>query len=118
MNIKLRIGIGILVLILVASGAVLYTRRVSGSNDLSSLNTVDATAYRYTLIAQYYARQSATANMPGASSSASSSAQSGQVLSGFPDSGVDLTTLSPVDATAYRYTLMAYYYAAHPNATR
>ena len=104
-----KIGIAVLVVvIIIAGGAFLYLRNVSASTNLASLNTNDATAYRYTQIAKYYA---------GVDSSESSTAIF-SIGSGFPLSGSNLENASPADEMAFRYQALANYYANHPGSAK
>ncbi|HSB67396.1 MAG TPA: hypothetical protein VLD65_12525 [Anaerolineales bacterium] len=120
MNTKTRIGLWVLVVLLIGFGTFLYSRRASATNDLTSLGPNDAMAYRYTAMAQYYEKQSSILASSNVVSKAGSSTSSGSArsFSGYPLPGVDLTTLSPVDATVYRYQAMAYFYSIHPDAAR
>lgn len=109
MNTISKIGIAVLlVAIVVAGGAFLYMRNVSASNSLASLNTNDATAYRYTQMAKYYA---------GTGPSTSDS-KIFSIGSGYPLSGTNLDNASPADELAFRYQALANYYADHLSATR
>jgi hypothetical protein len=145
MNTKIRISIWIVALFLVFSGITLSTRQVfaassihttagiiddrgpaiaeflasfpSSGVDLTTLNAVDAMAYRYTSMAKYFAEKSITQSNSFILSKFGAT-QPGQVQVYIGYGGVDLTTLSPVDAMAYRFTSLAYYYSTHPNAIR
>ena len=108
MNTKVKFGIGILVIILVVAGALVYSRRVAASNSLTNMSPTDAMTYRYTAMAKYYMEK---ASASGTSSSLYS-------VSGYPLAGTSLNTLSVVDATAFRYQAMANYYATHLSASR
>ena len=109
MNTIAKIGIAVLlVAFVVAGGAFLYLRSVSASSSLANMSTNDATAYRYTSMAQYYA----------AHPSIASSSESFSIGSGYPISGTGLDTANPIEAMQYRYQALANYYAAHPSATR
>ena len=146
MNTKIRISIWIVALLLVFSGIILSSRQVFAASglpttagiiddrgpaiaeflaslpftgvDLTTLNAVDAMAYRYTSMAKYYTQKSITQSNSFFLSKVDSAAQPGQVQVYIGYGGVDLTTLSPVDAMAYRFTSLAYYYSTHPNAIR
>jgi hypothetical protein len=85
--------------------------------DLTTLNAVDAMAYRYTAMAKYFAEKSITQSNTFILSKFDTT-QPGQVQVYIGYGGVDLTTLSPVDAMVYRFTSLAYYYATHPNTIR
>jgi hypothetical protein len=89
----------------------------SSGVDLTTLNAVDAMAYRYTSMAKYFAEKSITQSNSFILSKFGAT-QPGQVQVYIGYGGVDLTTLSPVDAMAYRFTSLAYYYSTHPNAIR
>jgi hypothetical protein len=90
----------------------------SSGVDLTTLNAVDAMAYRYTSMAKYYAEKSISQSNSSIFSKLDGATLPGQVQVYIGYGGVDLTTLSPVDAMAYRFTSLAYYYATHPNAIR
>lgn len=104
-----KIGIAVLlVAIVVAGGAFLYLRSASASASLANMSTNDATAYRYTTMAQYYAAHPSTAI----------SSETFSIGSGYPLSGTGLDTASAVNAMQFRYQALANYYATHPSATR
>jgi hypothetical protein len=88
MNIKVRITIWIVILLLVGSGAALFNRKTAARGDLTTLSAADVSAYRWLAMARFYAGQ--------------------------PKPGVDLTTLSAADVSAYRWLAMARFYAKHP----
>lgn len=118
MNTKAKIGIGSLVIILIALGVFLYARRASAANGLNRLNAVDAMAYRYTAMAKYYDEKLAAGKQSSSVSSIGAGIQSVQSASGYPLGGTQLNALSPADAMAFRYQVWANYYATHPSATR
>ncbi len=115
MNTKVKISLGMLILVLVALGtAIFFTRGSARTHDLTTLSPADAMAYRYTAMAQYYENK---AQRSASSHTGQSNTQTGSVPY-FQVPGLILTNLSPTDAMAFRYTALAYFYVTHPNATR
>ncbi len=103
-----KIGIGLVVLILVVAGALIFSMRASASNSLANMNTNDATAYRYTALAKYYTENASTFSGSG----------SFRIGSGFPLTGTNLQSASPLDEQDFIYQALANFYALYPAATR